>query len=279
MSKNRPLTPDELDAFTPNEHVLTRLTSFAQACGKSPHQIQVLDWGCGRGRMVAALRRLGFSAFGVDPDEAAVSNGMQLLGRMGYPGDVLNVIDRDAHTPFAENRFDFVFSNQVLEHVRDLPAIVSEIARLTRSGGAGLHIFPPRWHIREAHLRMPVVHWLPKNRMRRTLIYLWSALGIESKWQEMDGAALKARVDTYYRYSCDKTFYRSNAEIAAAFRAHGMSCEFCTADNPKLDHIAPLRWSHGRRYARGLINAGLATFVSAELATSVDSGARLEFDH
>lgn len=278
MSKNRPLTPDELDAFEPNEHVLKRLTSFARACGKSPNQVQVLDWGCGRGRMVAALRRLGFSAFGVDPDEAAVSNGMQLLGRMGYPGDVLNVVDSEARTPLAENRFDFVFSNQVLEHVRDLAPTVAEIARLTRAGGAGLHVFPPRWHVREAHLRMPIVHWLPKNRMRRTLIHLWSALGIESKWQEMDGDSLKGRVDTYYRYSCEKTFYRPNAEIAAAFRAHGMNCEFCTVDNPKLDHIALMRWSRDRPYARALMNAGLATFVSAELATFSDPEPKVECD-
>lgn len=269
MSKNDPLTREELDVFHPNEHVLDRLEAYARLCGKPREQIRVLDWGCGRGRMVVSLRERGFLAYGVDPDKVAVSNGSKLVGALGFPADTLATIGSEARTRFPANHFDFVFSNQVLEHVRDLPATVCEIARLTRASGEGLHIFPPRWHVREAHLRMPFVHWLPKNRARRTLIYLFAAIGVESKWREMDGDTLKARVDTYYRYSVDKTFYRSNAAIAATFRAHGMACELCTADNPKLDRLALMRWARGHRYARALMNAGLATLVSAELSTSM----------
>lgn len=269
MSKNQPLTRQELDLFHPNEHVLERLEAYARQSGKPRKEIRVLDWGCGRGRMVVSLLERGFLAYGVDPDQAAVSNGAKLVGAMGYPADTLAAIGTGARTRFPANHFDFVFSNQVLEHVRDLPATVTEIARLTRAGGGGLHIFPPRWHVREAHLRMPFVHWLPKSRVRRSLIHLYAAIGVESKWDEMDGDTLKARVDTYYRYSVDKTFYRSNAAIAATFRAHGMASEFCTADNPKLDRLPLMRWARGHRYARALMNAGLATLVSAELSTSM----------
>lgn len=269
MSKNERLTQDELDSFTPNEHVLERLEAHARRCGKSREQIRVLDWGCGRGRMVVSLRKQGFIAYGVDPDEAAVSNGARLVGALGYPADTLAAIDTAARTKFPASHFDFVFSNQVLEHVRDLPATISEIARITRAGGAGLHIFPPRWHVREAHLRMPFVHWLPKNQARRGLIYLCAAVGVESKWRGMDADSLNARVDTYYRYSVDKTFYRSNAAIAATFRAYGMGAEYCTVENPKLDRLALMRWVRRHWYSRALVNAGLATSVSAELSTSM----------
>lgn len=267
MSKNRPLTREELGAFQPNEHVLDRLQFYALRCGKPRRRIRVLDWGCGRGRMVVSLRRRGFEAYGVDLDKGALLNGRRLVEALGYPAEALSGIDSYARTRFPAKYFDFVFSNQVLEHVRDLSETVSEISRITTDDGEGLHIFPPRWHMREAHLRMPFVHWLPKNRARRTLIHLWSTIGVESKWRDMDADSLQDRVETYYRYSVEKTFYRPNASIARVFHAHGMQAAFCTVDNPKLDWIGLVQWARRLPYARALMNAGLASLVSAELST------------
>jgi len=271
VSKNRPLTCAEFEAFKPNEHVVERLESFARQCPKPRDRIRVLDWGCGRGRMVLSLRERGFDAYGVDLDPLAVKNGTELFRTFGHPSENLSVVNVEGRTGFSDDYFDFVLSNQVLEHVRDLPATVSELARVTRPGGSGLHVFPPRWHVREAHLGMPCVHWLPKNEARRRAIHLFATLGIESPWEGMAGVSLADRVDTYYRYSVDKTYYRSNPSIAQLFRLHGMKVRACTIDNPKLDRFPLVRIARRHGPSRALLNAGLATLVSAELSTRMES--------
>lgn len=48
-------------------------------------------------------------------------------------------------TAFPSNYFDAIISNAVLEHVRDLDALLLELARITKPGGVqmhGIHLFP-----------------------------------------------------------------------------------------------------------------------------------------
>ena len=58
--------------------------------------------------------------------------------------------------PFADNTFDFVFSDQVLEHVQDHNLAFAEIARVMKPGGISLHIFPARLKPTEAHVFVPL---------------------------------------------------------------------------------------------------------------------------
>ena len=52
------------------------------------------------------------------------------------------------HLPFADRSFDVVFSSNVLEHVRDLPALLREVRRVLRPEGVAVHILPtPAWRI------------------------------------------------------------------------------------------------------------------------------------
>jgi hypothetical protein len=54
---------------------------------------------------------------------------------------------------------------------RDPDALAAELGRIIAAGGGGMHVFPAKWSIVEPHLHVPIVHWLPKNRLRYW--YLW----------------------------------------------------------------------------------------------------------
>ncbi len=68
-----------------------------------------------------------------------------------------------ASLPFADQSFDLVFSNSVIEHVgsRDTQArFASEIARV---GKLFWLQTPNRYFPIEQHLWTPLVHWLPRR--------------------------------------------------------------------------------------------------------------------
>jgi len=44
--------------------------------------------------------------------------------------------------PFLDKSFDVVFSSSVLEHVRDLPTMLSEIQRVLKPSGLAVHVLP-----------------------------------------------------------------------------------------------------------------------------------------
>lgn len=53
-----------------------------------------------------------------------------------------------ANIPFADASFDFVFSSNVLEHVRDLKGMFKEVRRVMRPDGIAVHILPtPSWRL------------------------------------------------------------------------------------------------------------------------------------
>lgn len=66
--------------------------------------------------------------------------------------------------PFASNTFDFVVSNQVLEHIphRKKQAYVDELARVLKPDGECLISFPSRLYPIPPHLMPPCFTWLPR---------------------------------------------------------------------------------------------------------------------
>jgi SAM-dependent methyltransferase len=72
--------------------------------------------------------------------EAAVAQG-------GYDG-VLRLLPEpaEAMAGIADGSLDLVLSNAVLEHVRDMPAVVREMARITKPGGVHAHQVDCRYH-------------------------------------------------------------------------------------------------------------------------------------
>jgi len=98
-----------------------------------PKDKQALDVGCGGGLLAEEFARLGCHVTGIDPSEPslavasahALQEGLAIEYREGV-GESL---------PFADAYFDIVYCCDVLEHVNDLEAVISEIARVLKKDG------------------------------------------------------------------------------------------------------------------------------------------------
>ena len=51
----------------------------------------------------------------------------------------------------------------VFEHVENLDRALSEIARVLKPDGQFFAVFPGKESLLEAHVRIPFIHWIPKN--------------------------------------------------------------------------------------------------------------------
>ncbi len=222
-TKHDLLTEQELASFYVNPHVIEKIESIlSDNPGKSPGEINVLDWGCGRGRSVAKLREKGFNAFGVDIDIKTMSNGFPLFEQRGLsPKKFLINVD-DVNT-FKDGFFHLIFSEQVFEHVNDLARVIKEHERLTVPGGFGVHCFPGAKNIREGHLHMPFVHWFPKASIRKCWIAFMQLLsyGPKDPWPDTLNRSYWEAADVYYRYMNEKTYYRDNQYIHREFQKNG----------------------------------------------------------
>jgi SAM-dependent methyltransferase len=70
----------------------------------------------------------------------------------------------DTRLPFADESFDIVLSNHVIEHVGDQAEQVkhlSELRRVLKSDGIGYLAVPNRWMLVEPHFRLAFLSWLP----------------------------------------------------------------------------------------------------------------------
>jgi len=71
---------------------------------------------------------------------------------------------QDTRLPFADQSFDVVLSNHVIEHVGDelaQRAHLAELHRVLRHDGVGYLAVPNRWMLVEPHYRLAFLSWLP----------------------------------------------------------------------------------------------------------------------
>ena len=238
MSNNDLLTAAELESLWLNPEMLGNVEACRERLGLSKSEFRILDWGCGRGKMVLWLRQQGYNAFGVEIDPRSFANGADLFAALGYDQkECLHALNEAGRAPFPDSLFHFVISWQMLEHVRDLGAVVQELRRVTSGRGGGFHIYPPHHRIVEGHLFMPFIHWLPKNKLRRALMSLFVLCGVEPDWWPQKHMPLRRKVDIYYRYSVAETFYRTPFEVESCFSAAGFVIEF----------VDVLSWKRSRR--------------------------------
>jgi SAM-dependent methyltransferase len=71
----------------------------------------------------------------------------RVIANGGYSGSLTLLAEpAERLDSIADGGADLVFSTSVLEHVFDLPAVCSELARITRIGGFNHHVVDFRWH-------------------------------------------------------------------------------------------------------------------------------------
>jgi SAM-dependent methyltransferase len=111
---------------------------------------RVLDLGCGAGRFVGALRDAGAEAIGVDLADAALDRA-----RRNVPGGDFRATTEE----IADASVDLVWCSEVLEHVPDTAALLSEARRVLTTGGRLLVTTPS--HDLPRRVAIALLRWEP----------------------------------------------------------------------------------------------------------------------
>jgi SAM-dependent methyltransferase len=111
---------------------------------------RVLDMGCGAGRHAFELYRRGAHVVAFDRDEKELAAVATMFGAMDLEGQVpetasARTVTGDALSlPFPDDSFDKIVAAEVLEHIPDDMAAMTELLRVLKPGGR-LAVTVPSW--------------------------------------------------------------------------------------------------------------------------------------
>jgi len=126
---------------------------------------RVLEIGCGGGGLLRLLRKRGANVIGVDTLDVALKLARErFAGEQGSKGagenspllpsssaPLLVQIAEDMGLPFADNSFDAILGQHVVEHLPDVDAALREWKRLLKSGGRIALATPNALYLDPAH--------------------------------------------------------------------------------------------------------------------------------
>lgn len=101
----------------------------------SPNRLRALDVGCGAGKMMLMLKRVGWEVVGVEWDPSAARIARSVSGLPVFEGDFRDV------SPIL-GQYDLVVLHHVFEHLDDPAAALSSIKDLLAPGGKAVLMFP-----------------------------------------------------------------------------------------------------------------------------------------
>jgi len=119
-----------------------RLDMIANAAGNRIRGI-VLENGCGVGMYVQKLSGFGGHVIGLEYDlERATEAGLNSKEIVNAAGEFI---------PLPASTFDLILSHEVIEHVQDDRAAISEMIRVLKPGGRAVIFCPNRGYPYETH--------------------------------------------------------------------------------------------------------------------------------
>jgi SAM-dependent methyltransferase len=111
---------------------------------------RVLDMGCGAGRHAFEMYRRGADVIALDHDADELATVSEWFAAMRDEGTVPDGAEADVkqgdalNLPFPDGEFDRVVAAEVLEHIPDDDAAITELTRVLRPGGT-IAVTVPRW--------------------------------------------------------------------------------------------------------------------------------------
>lgn len=132
---------------------IERLLDFASR----PQPIRMLEIGTGSGGIA--------HYFGTHPQLRCEVDAVDIQdNRLVVEGYRYQQV-HDTGLPFADQTFDVVLTNHVIEHVgdaKDQARHLTEIRRVMKPDGAGYLAVPNRWMLTEPHYRLKFLSWWPR---------------------------------------------------------------------------------------------------------------------
>ncbi|HEY4486800.1 MAG TPA: class I SAM-dependent methyltransferase [Candidatus Paceibacterota bacterium] len=126
-----------------------------------------LDVGCGGGRSIIALQRLGAKeVIGSEVDEKLADLAHERTGAKIYKGSALSL-------PFQDETFDTVICSGVLHHTNNIAKGVGEIQRVLKQGGQVYFLFyyeHPVW--KKTHIIRFICKCIPLSVMRAAFFFV-----------------------------------------------------------------------------------------------------------
>jgi len=245
---------------------------------RSKKCIRILDAGCGNGKFIAYLTSiLGH----LQPSKDFIIHGFDIVDhgvqRDGFIGKAISLLSsshpqinwsKNIHAlcagdpwNFNEDEFDFVISNQVLEHVVDKDSFFKEINASLVAGGYSIHLAPLKHCVQEGHIFIPFAHRFRSFTALLGYITFMSRLGIGKFRREglptgetLNDWSLRHSDYIYFwtNYASESEIldYCRNSRLRADFR---FSLEFYTS---KIREILKLKPKHLYSYRdRGFLDS------------------------
>ena len=234
---------------------------IARELRASPAAIKVLDFGCGAGETVEELVRLGYDAYGCDVGEGwPEAPGEWQLGlpdkewKSGIRKRLGTISHSPYRLPYPDRMFDAVVSTQVFEHAQNKQEAFSEISRILKIDGFGVHLMPAKWRLIEPHIFVPFASWMWPH-IPYWWLRLWAFLGIRNRLQRgMDWRKVATVNRDYCRHGLH---YWRLSQFRTLFRA--TFGDFLNLERARLDagrgRLAPL----ARKLRLGWIVSPLVT--------------------
>ena len=199
-----------MDQTKPQKFVQTHENILKEKGFDLTRDAKILDFGCGAGKEVYQFRKMGYKAYGCDIKDVFgdIQKQCEAENLIDTNESIFRKIDMSNYKiPFDDGTFDYVFSNQVFEHVQNYAEALSEIYRVLKPGGCSLHFFPARYRPVEPHVFVPFAGVF---RSYRYLLF-WAFFGIRNSYQK--GYSYKKVAEINHEYLTTRTTYFTKPKI------------------------------------------------------------------
>lgn len=227
-----------------HQHILSVLNTELREIPEG-HLIKVLDVGCGDGHLIGyMMKNLGIlnpnikiDVYGFDVSDHGVQSEGYFASTIehlsgDFPdiswGERLQVISSKESWPYPDNFFDFVISNQVLEHINNHGLFFSEVRRTLRDGGRSVHLFPLKHYFYEGHLHLPLIHKILNHDLSLSYIKTLSRMGFGKfkSHNKSSGVSINDYAERHADYMCFFTNYLSHTEVLKLGKENSLRTSF-----------------------------------------------------